>query len=788
MALLSAAAHAAPPTLPTELGTCPPGAATVVERRGDARVVSCARGDGSFDGPMARWQGDQLVETGSYAGGLRTGTWTTWHAPDKRAHQATWVGGLQVGDWTSWDTAGQVVGKGSAIPLELAEMGLPTGEPGEDGRVPVRVDLGGAVAAPLGWGGGELLVPTARHLLSLDPVTGDVGWLAPLVAAPLPGLTGDAEVIVLADSAGGLVRIHPFAAQSHRVATGRTIEAVVHGERAFAVVIEDVGRLTSLDLDTGRVRWKSLDFYGPAQPVSDGVRLFAVRGRSLRSLDPETGDIRWTATLPHRPVSLAVAMGKVGVFDSRGVLHTFDAVDGATGWSSAVLGSRGLAGATLAADADGWRLWGRTGAWALDTSGALVSRISTEHPVDDVVVDDRLALAVGHEDGALRLWQPDLDGPAAIISLAGTAAPFVAGGRVWLPGADNWLLAVDPLHALAQQSTGLDSVSVDPAVAEGVGAALLRLEGGPGNVDPVASFFALQDVEGNVLDGLRSVAGEADDGDCHRTVLSIDLSPVDAMIRAREVTPEALATPASLELYLDALVLPTLIDQEIFKPEPAWQILGEVVREEAGWWHQWAPEVTSAWPFRRDEDLERDLSAVLSCGLDAVSYEGVLELHDGTRAWRYEGAIVLESDAGRPPWDADSCLVYAEAGGEALGWWTGPDRVGWVDLALVDDDVAALDQGLRRTLPAGGQITLMAVGEREPLVVELGPGTALGLRQVRGSLVLEADEGAWMVTGLRPDEALPPELTTAWNLQRSITWPLPSRWLPLGAWEVCAVD
>jgi len=667
-------------------------------------------------------------------------------------------------------------------------MGLPTGEPGEDGRVPVRVDVAGPVAGPLGWWAGTLLVPTARHLLSLDPVTGDAGWLAPLAVSPLPGLAADAEVVVLADAHGGLVRIDPLAAQAHRVSTGRALAAVVHGERAFAVAWEDVGRLTSVDLDTGRVRWKSLDFYGPFRPVSDGDRIFAVRGRTLRALDPETGEIRWSQTLPHRPVRLAAGGGQVGVFDNRGVLHTFDAIDGAVGWSSAVLGSRGLAGSTLAADADGWRLWGRSGAWALDGDGDLVSRIATDHPVDDVVVDDRLALAVGQADGALRLWQPDLDGPAALLPLAGVADPFVAGGRIWLPIADNWLVAVDPLHALAQQSTGLDSVSLDPAVAEGVAAAVLRVEGGPGAVDPVASFFALQDVEGTVLDGLRGVAGEAEDGDCVRTVLSLDLAPVDAMIRAREVTPEALATPASIELFLDGLALPTRVEGVLFEPEPAWQVLVEVVREEAGWWHQWVPEVTGAWPFRRDEALEDAMAEVLSCHLDAVAYEGVLELHDGTRSWRYEGAIVLESDAGRPPWGADSCLVHAEASGEALGWWTGTDGVGWVDLALVDDDVAALDQSLRRTLPAGGQLTLVAVGEREPVAIGLGPGSTLGLRQVGGSLVLEGDEASWLVPGLRPDEALPPELTTTWRLQRSLTWPLPSRWLPLGAWEVCEVD
>lgn len=811
---------------------CPEGARPHREATSTGSWHRCVRPDGTFHGPAAYVDAaGRIREAGSFEDGLRSGSWRGSYQGGEPAWQETWVAGLQVGSWTTWAPSGAVQGRGRAAPLELPADGLPVERGGAEGRLDWRLHPGGAAAGELvlvsDAAGALVLVPAPRHLLALEAATGAPAWLAPTEAVPLPGAAWDEGRLVLASAAGRVFEIDPARGQLRTVETGRETAALVGAGLGRALVWEAVGRLSAVDLQTGARAWGSADFYGPAVPVQlAGGDLLAARARSLRRLVQATGEAAWEQPLPARASALAEAGEQVFVLDARGQLLALDRTSGELLWALELDGARGLLQPVLRVEGGRLHVGGHRGWWTVDLAAVeVVGRDERLAPVEDRWGSVRAGVA----EGVLSL---ELAGQAALeLSLEGLSGrPLVLGEEILVRLADGSVLALDLVRALAEAETGLESVSLLDEEEAAFAGALLELQGGLSpQADPVAHFFSLEDQARPTWEGPAVVASEVEADGCVDTLVSLDLAPVEAWIRAAAgpggVQPEA------VRLELRDLVFPLPVDEEApaFEPEADWQVLLRQDQELATWWHRWVPQVEEAWAFQRDEVASELLEATLACEADAVSYRGVLVLHDGQRRWRYEGSVLLEGDGRPSPWGAESCLVHAEVGGEALGWWS--SGVGWVDLSLEDDAVAAPSAGaggLGRVLEGGGELVLSGVGETEPLVLGLGPGSVLQVTRgptgaelrVLGAVapddadsgegsdgedseagagesghdeagpaeVVLEDLGAWAVPGLRPDPVDLPLRSRTWELGRDLAWPPASRWLPLGRWQECEVD
>lgn len=199
------------------------------------------------------------------------------------------------------------------------------------GKTVWEIPLPGEAAAPLYWDTGWLLVSTdAGDLAAFRASDGLLVWRqalgAPLAARPVPAL--DRVFLALTDG-----RILSAALATGTVDWERMVPGRVTGLRALpdqlvAGTTEDA--VYSFDLDRGRQRWRwrvGGDVSGtPA--FDDRLIFFAARDNVLRAVDRRSGNLRWSADLPSRPIAGPVLTADAVLVPFAGEVVAFDPVTG----------------------------------------------------------------------------------------------------------------------------------------------------------------------------------------------------------------------------------------------------------------------------------------------------------------------------------------------------------------------------------------------------------------------------------------------------------------------------
>jgi outer membrane protein assembly factor BamB len=213
------------------------------------------------------------------------------------------------------------------------------------GQTVWSIALPGEAAAPLYWDTGWLLASTmSGELVAFRASDGTLIWRsqlgAPLSTRPVPAL--DRVFLGLTDG-----RIVAAALETGVPSWERTVPGRVTGLRAMpdqlvAGTTED--EVYSFDLGRGRQRWRwrvGGDVTGtPA--YDDRLIFFASRDNVMRAVDRRSGNLRWTADLPSRPIA-----GPVRNADAVLVPFATEVVafDPATGKAVASIPSSGEIGA-----------------------------------------------------------------------------------------------------------------------------------------------------------------------------------------------------------------------------------------------------------------------------------------------------------------------------------------------------------------------------------------------------------------------------------------------------------
>ena len=174
---------------------------------------------------------------------------------------------------------------------------------------------------------------------------------APASAGPL--LDGDR---VFAASEGGAVVALDAATGdlSWRVSIDGTPRGLIRSDKARLYLSTDEGDAVALDIEGGAVAWRATFDGGLNAPlVVDDLVVIATHRGAVVGLDAATGDERWRnetgRVLRADPAVIEGATRMVGVGDTGGRLHTFDAASGEAGPEPTSLGGE-IAGPALAAD------------------------------------------------------------------------------------------------------------------------------------------------------------------------------------------------------------------------------------------------------------------------------------------------------------------------------------------------------------------------------------------------------------------------------------------------------
>jgi outer membrane protein assembly factor BamB len=194
---------------------------------------------------------------------------------------------------------------------------------------------------------GVLVVATTDgEVTGRDPGTGTVLWAAPSAGGPASStpVSTDGRAVVVADQ-GGLVR-------AIRAADGRELWSADAGAPVYAaltavgdgiVVPTTRGRVLGLEAGTGRTRWQ----YGAADSTvrfapaaGDPSRIvFGATDGQVRAVDPETGELLWTAVLPDGIDAQPLLAGDVVWVGTMGrELSALDAGDGSVLWTTELPG------------------------------------------------------------------------------------------------------------------------------------------------------------------------------------------------------------------------------------------------------------------------------------------------------------------------------------------------------------------------------------------------------------------------------------------------------------------
>lgn len=204
----------------------------------------------------------------------------------------------------------------------------------ESGRAMWRVPLPGGAAAPLYWDTGWLVASTPDgDLAAFRAEDGELVWRqklgAALAAEPAPAL--DRLYLGLADGRLVCVLLATGEPVWTRTLAGRvTALLALEDQLVAATAARDV---LSVDLRRGRDRWTwrvGGDVSGV--PAADDRRVFfAARDNVLRAVDRRSGNLRWKASLPTRPSSGPLVLGRLVLAPLVGTaVAGFEAATGAS--------------------------------------------------------------------------------------------------------------------------------------------------------------------------------------------------------------------------------------------------------------------------------------------------------------------------------------------------------------------------------------------------------------------------------------------------------------------------
>jgi outer membrane protein assembly factor BamB len=182
------------------------------------------------------------------------------------------------------------------------------------GEVGWKANVGGPIATAPFFDAGTLIVTKADgEVLALRAANGSVLWRrsfgAPLAVPPSVG--GERLYVALDDSR--VLAVNPETGEPAWTYTVNDRATGILGLDDQVVVGTRGNRVYSLKSENGRLRWTwqvGGDVMGPA--VADEKHIyFAALDNVLRAVDRKSGNLRWTAPLPSRPLGGPVRTGDV---------------------------------------------------------------------------------------------------------------------------------------------------------------------------------------------------------------------------------------------------------------------------------------------------------------------------------------------------------------------------------------------------------------------------------------------------------------------------------------------
>lgn len=254
-------------------------------------------------------------------------------------------------------------------------------------------DLPGTVAAPPYWDTGWLVLSfDGGDVAAFRATDGELLWRVPLgaVAHVAPGPALDNLYLGLTDGRTVALALATGAIVWSRAAEGRATGVTALDDQVL--VGTTAGVLWSLDPRSGSVRWRwrtGASVVGAA--AVDERRIFVMAfDHILRALDRNSGNLRWSRPLPHRPAGSPVVVGGTVVVPSLSTeLAGYDAVTGTPNLS--------MASASEVAGSTRFRVGGRA-------TGTRITAVSI--------------------DGQLIAFAPRIEGaPALLGDLPGTPSP-----------------------------------------------------------------------------------------------------------------------------------------------------------------------------------------------------------------------------------------------------------------------------------------------------------------------------------------------------------------------------
>jgi outer membrane protein assembly factor BamB len=182
------------------------------------------------------------------------------------------------------------------------------------GEVGWKANAGGPIAAAPFFDAGTLVVTKADgEVITLGAANGSVIWRRSFAApvAGSPSVAGERLYLALNDS-----RVLAVDPETGEPVWTYTVEGAPTGVLALddQVVVGTRGnRIYSLKSENGRLRWTwqvGGDVMGPA--IADEKNIYyAALDNVLRAVDRNSGNLRWTAPLPSRPLGGPVRTGDV---------------------------------------------------------------------------------------------------------------------------------------------------------------------------------------------------------------------------------------------------------------------------------------------------------------------------------------------------------------------------------------------------------------------------------------------------------------------------------------------
>lgn len=205
-----------------------------------------------------------------------------------------------------------------------------------------------------GIGSDTVVVSAGAHVVALDRATGDEIWRRTLTE---PGRIAigrgrDGSEIMVMTTAEGINAAFDLRSGTKRWAYDLSLPAlfagsvtVADGIAVFGWTQKPNGRVSAVEIDTGKVLWEDGLAIAAAEPIVAGGRVLIAEGNDVdarvRAMDLHTGEQLWATTVPARwflPGFLPTASrGTFYVPDGSGALLAVDVTDGRVRWRRHVL-------------------------------------------------------------------------------------------------------------------------------------------------------------------------------------------------------------------------------------------------------------------------------------------------------------------------------------------------------------------------------------------------------------------------------------------------------------------